>query len=558
MNLKKSVRLMLVMAMFFLAIAGNALLADDNAAAPGAECPKKVAVVVEIVKPSIFRGYQYFSGQGQSEIVAVKSPVAGLISEIKVSEGSLVDAGQDLVVLNAGLNEDLKKFEAAVLKAKKSLAARKNWKDKSEQAIQSAEKDYQKALDLLNEKKAQTNLIVKAPVAGIVHLVKTAGNETAVDGVLLEIANPRQMVFRVSLTPADQGSFSVGDKFFMATNGMSAEIGAEVIAVSDREITFRVNNDSNKIKEGVSYTFMRMKGEYADIIAVPTTAIQKDSLGDFVYVAVKKTAKKMYVTLGDKGEGKTMVKTGLVAGTPCIVSGFECLVDGKKIVIVNQEELVETKAVEKKTQPVEPEVKVEEKKKEEKIESVEENRFRVGLTFERFIINDKNMREFYSNWFQHIPGLEVSYQALDKIDVWFAGKYFSLKQTTEFFGDQVKFTLLPFSLGLRYRPVKSGAFEPFVGAGINVYSYAEKITGTSGLENTSGLAFGFHFQGGTYIYFGDSFLRGIFSNHNRSLLGEIFVKYNIVNKTMAELLPDGTDKLNLSGLEMGIGLVVKF
>jgi hypothetical protein len=32
----------------------------------------------------------------------------------------------------------------------------------------------------------------------------------------------------------------------------------------------------------------------------------------------------------------------------------------------------------------------------------------------------------------------------------------------------------------------------------------------------------------------------------------------MVKKTLAELLPDGTDQLDLGGLEMGVGLVIRF
>ena len=76
----------------------------------------------------------------------------------------------------------------------------------------------------------------------------------------------------------------------------------------------------------------------------PTSAVQKDSLGDFVYVAEKKKAQKLYVILGASRAGKTMILKGLAADTPLIISGFECLADGKKIRIFNQEELAKEKA----------------------------------------------------------------------------------------------------------------------------------------------------------------------------------------------------------------------
>jgi multidrug efflux pump subunit AcrA (membrane-fusion protein)/outer membrane protein W len=553
-----------------------------------AKCPKKVAVVLEAIKATVFLEYQ-FSGQGQAEIVAIKSPVSGLLSEIKVSEGSLVDAGQDLVVLNAGMNEEIKKLETAAVKAKKILTTRQNWKVKNEKAVQAAEKDYQKALDLLNNKKAQTNQIIKAPLAGIVHLVMAVGSETAADALLLEISNPRQMLFQISLTADDKGLLAVGDKFAGTADGSSVKVTAEVIAVSEAQATFRVNNTENQVKEGVTFTFKKPEAEHADAIVIPTSAIQHDSLGDFVYVAEKKKAKKLYVTrgrsragktmilkglatetplIGKSGEGKTMVLKGMSAETPLIVSGFECLTDGKKIRIVNQEELAKEKA-EVVTQVTEKAATQEDNKITEQVVKTEaaeakksnlffKNRFRIGLVFGRFSINDKNLRAFYLNWFKNIPGIELSAHTLYNVDIWLSYKIFSEKQLTTYYGNELKFKLVPLSIGLRYRFPKWRFVEPFVGAGLNLYSYSETISGESDLENTMGKATGFHFQGGAYLDINPAFTRKFSQKHNIFLLGEIFLKYNIVKKTLAEMLPDETDQLDLGGLEVGVGLVVKF
>jgi acetyl/propionyl-CoA carboxylase alpha subunit len=586
MNFKKTcVFLLAVLAMAVLSVA-----ATENLKA---KCPKKVAVVLQTVKAAIFLEYQ-FSGQGQAEIVAVKSPVKGLLSEIKVSEGSLVDAGQDLVVLNAGMSEEIKKQAAETVKMKKILTTRQSWKVKNEKAIKAAAKDYQKALDLLNEKKALANQTVKAPLAGIVHLIKAVGSETAADALLLEISNPRQMLFQISLTASDSGLLAVGEKFTGTTDGYSGEVAAEVIAVSKGQATFRVNNYENQVKEGVTFTFKKLEAEHADAIVIPTSVVQHDSLGDFVYVAEKKKAKKLYVTLGKSRAGKTMVFKGLTADTPLIISGIECLANGKKIRIVNQEELAkektaaqakektevlprkETVATDKEKAEAQAKEKAEvqarkealaiDKEKAEalarlpekeetqtmaplkKIVQPDTTRFRVGLIFGRFTVNDKNLREFYPNWFKNIPGIELSVHTLYNVDVWASYKNYTDTNKTTYYGNEMKFKLVPLSVGLRYRFPKWRFIEPFVGAGLNFYSYKEIISGETDLENTKGTATGFHFQGGAYFHI----------NHFRYLLGEIFLKYNIVKKTLVDLLPDGTDKLDLGGFEMGIGLVAKF
>jgi membrane fusion protein, multidrug efflux system len=555
MNFKKSSRFLLtLLSMFVLSMAApyGTLRAEDNAIPQGTKCPKQVAVVLETVKAGVFMEYQYFSCQGHAEIVPIKSPVNGVLSEIKVSEGSLVDMNQELAVLNAGMSEQVKKLEAAAASAKKTLAARQGWKIKSEKAIESAAKEYQKALDLLNKAKAQVNQVVKAPVAGIVHLVMVAGSQIAADALLLEISNPKQMIFQVPLAAADKGSLAVGNKFIATTEGFSGEVAAEVVAVSDAQVTFRVNNDGNQFREGIRFMFKRLKAEHAEVIIIPSAAVQKDSLGEFIYIAEKKKAKKMYVTIGASSEGKTIVEKGLGAGASLIVSGFDCLVDGKKIRIVNEEDLAKEKAEAltklKEKLITEPEVKTETPTKTKKPFTRIGNQFRVGLIFGRFSINDKNLRAFSGQWFKNIPGIEFSVHTLYNVDVWASYKTYTNNYTTTVYKNETKFKLVPISIGLRYRFPKWRFVEPFVGAGLNFYSFKETISGETDLKDTSDSATGFHFQGGTYLHI----------KHFRNLQGEIFLKYNMVKKTLADALPDGTNKFDLGGFEMGIGLVARF
>jgi hypothetical protein len=142
----------------------------------------------------------------------------------------------------------------------------------------------------------------------------------------------------------------------------------------------------------------------------------------------------------------------------------------------------------------------------------------------------------------------LSVHTIYNIDVWASYKNYAINGKTSEFENDIQFKVIPLSFGLRYRILRSRFIEPFVGAGLNFYSYKETISGETHLEDTKEKANGFHFQGGSYFHF-PSF---------RFLLGEIFLKYNMVKKTLVDLLPDGTNELDLGGLEMGIGVVIKF
>lgn len=559
MNFRKlGIKFLLSVGLLAVGMTGM-LPAEDNTLLSGMECPSKVSVMVETVKAGVFVDYIYLSGQGKAEVVAVVSPVAGTLSEVKVSEGSLVDANQDLVLLNAGMSEELKKLAADVAKAKKVLVARQNWKVKDEKAIQAATRDYQQAQERLEAMRAASDMAVKAPVAGIVHLVVVAQSEVAAGTLLLEISNPKQILFQLPLTDSDKGMVMVGDKFTCSGDGLATEIEAEVVALNDALATFRVNNDSNQVKEGVNYVFKKLKGERADAIVIPSLAVQKDSLGDFVYVVERKRARKTYLTVGAVGAGKAMIEKGLAVGSELIVSGFDCLSDKKRVRIVNAEELAQEKAeakaqlkAEQEKPAVQPEVKVIAPPAEEAPIAAVESRFRAGFTLGRFPINDENFREIYPNWFRNIPGIEFAVNVMPKTDVHAAAKLYMDKETTSFYGYPIKFQIIPLSLGLRYRILKWKFMEPFVGAGLNMYLYSETISGETDLESTSDSAMGFYFTAGSYFDIIALKSNSIF------LLGEFFIKYNIIKKTLAEALPDGSDTFDLGGIEMGIGLGVRF
>lgn len=549
MNLKKAVILSLSTALLFFAVSSAPLRAADDAS-----CPKKAAVLVETVKAGPFMEYLVLTGEGRTEIVIVRSPVAGILSEVKVSEGSLIDADQELVILNAGMNEEIQKLEEAAAKAKKVLTARQGWKEKSEKAIASAEKAYQEARAKLEEKKAQAGMILKAPVAGIARLVLPAGSEIAADTVLLEIANPRRMIFPIA---AKEG-LALGDKLTASSDAVSAELQAEVIFLNAEQAFLAVSNENGQLRDGVRFTFKKLKAELAEVVAVPSAAVQQDSLGEFIYLAEKNRARKMYITVGAASEGRTVITKGLGAGSSLVVSGFECLADGKKLRVVNAEELAKAEAARKEKaaalaekQAAEPQEKPVEAAPQVPAvgkPSFFKDRFRPGLTFGLFTVNDKNLKNFFDSSSKAVPGIELAIRTVRNFDLWVSYKNYNLERNTTYLKDLVEFKLSPLSVGLRYRFARKGLLEPFAGLGVDIYSYKETVGGESSLSDTNESATGFHVQAGAYLHTGLA----------RFLLGEVFAKYNFVKKTLAEQLPDGTDKFDLGGFELGLGIALKF
>jgi biotin carboxyl carrier protein len=210
-----------------------------------AKCPKKAAVVLETAKAENFLEYHYYHLQAQPGTVAVKSAVNGLLAEARIGEGSLVFVGQEILAIETISAEELKKLEADAAAKKKIWTNRLNWKEKSAKAIQAAEKSYQEALALLEEKKVSSRQPIVSPATGTVHFVQDLGSSVVVDAVLLEIANPGRVVYTLAPGGAEGDAFAVGQKY----NGVAENFQglAEVIAVSDGQVTFVVDNASGAL-----------------------------------------------------------------------------------------------------------------------------------------------------------------------------------------------------------------------------------------------------------------------------------------------------------------------
>lgn len=174
-------------------------------------------------------------------------------------------------------------------------------------------------------------------------------------------------------------------------------------------------------------------------------------------------------------------------------------------------------------------------------------RFRVGVYFEGSMLNDDNLTSFFGHSQRNMFGFEGSVHIMYNIDVWASYRLYTDETMTTYYGSQDKFRLNQTSIGVVYRPIVWKVLEPFVGAGLEIYSYSEKVTGgTVNLPDTTGSAVGIHIQGGTYI------------NIIKHLAAKVFIRQNFVKDTLAQAMPDGSTELDLGGTEFGAGLVVIF
>ena len=67
--------------------------------------------------------------------------------------------------------------------------------------------------------------------------------------------------------------------------------------------------------------------------------------------------------------------------------------------------------------------------------------------------------------------------------------------------EEIEFSLLPIVLGARIKLIEIKNLSPYLGAGVDFYSYKEKAR----IGDTSDSTLGYHVEGGCYISFGQRF-----------------------------------------------------
>lgn len=179
-------------------------------------------------------------------------------------------------------------------------------------------------------------------------------------------------------------------------------------------------------------------------------------------------------------------------------------------------------------------------------EEIKQPRFRIGAYFEGYMINDDNLKDFYHHSQINLPGFEASVHTVYNIDVWASVRIYRDEAKTTYYEKTSKFRINAASIGLQYRPIRWKFLEPFVGAGLDLYSYKETVEAGSDISGASGNATGFYVQVGTY------------ANIYKFIALTGFYRYNGVKKTLANPLPDGSKSLDLGGHEFGGGIVLKF
>lgn len=273
---------------------------------------------------------------------SVKARVAAEVREVLVREGETVTAGQILVRM------DTSEFQARVDQAKGNLNAMRAQLDiasknrdnnralldkgfisraafdntASQFAAAQANVDAAHgALDIVQ--KLLNDSVVRAPLSGLVATRNVQpGEKVSIDYKLIDIVNLKKMEVEALVPTSDITQIKSGQIVYLHIEGLANEFIGNVtrinpaIQAGSRSIAIyiQVANPQDMLKVGMFVDAQLVLRSKANVIAIPQTAVHKESSGAYVYALENNLIVRKNITLGQDGQNRETALIEITSG----------------------------------------------------------------------------------------------------------------------------------------------------------------------------------------------------------------------------------------------------
>lgn len=260
---------------------------------------------------------------------SVKARVAAEVREVLVREGESVTAGQILVRM------DTSEFQARVDQAKGNLHAMRAQLDIATKnrdnnralldkgfisraafdntasqfaAAQANVESAQGALDIVQ--KSLNDSVVRAPISGLIAVRNVQpGEKVSIDYKLLDIVNLKKMECEALVPTSDISKIKIGQTVLLHIEGLAEEFIGNVTRINPATqagsrsiaIYIQVANPQDILKVGMFVDAQLVLRTKANVIAIPQTAVHKESSGAYVYALENNFIARKNITLGQDG-----------------------------------------------------------------------------------------------------------------------------------------------------------------------------------------------------------------------------------------------------------------
>ena len=334
--------------------------------------PQRPAPVVS-VKTAIVGPLPYIVvANGEVEAnrtVSVQSLVSGMLTNVAITEGDEVTAGQTLFQIDSRpFSAELDRVRGTLARDEAQLARARGDSTRfaglardgyiTKQQLDQAFTDVNAlgatvAADRAAEQRAQLDLdntTIRAPIGGRTgQLAIKAGNlvRAQADPPLVTINELRPVLVRFSVPERDFAEMrsragldkpltvsvrpNVGDSTHRTTGTLAFINNVVDRATGSVLLKARVSNQDRNLWPGQFVTIGLELSVDRNAVTVPAEAVVTTASGSFVYVVDSGTAKRVGVKVGRQSGGAVKLDSGLVGGEQVIVEGQNKLSDGAKI-----------------------------------------------------------------------------------------------------------------------------------------------------------------------------------------------------------------------------------
>ena len=273
---------------------------------------------------------------------SVKARVAAEVREVLVREGESVTAGQILVRM------DTSEFQARVDQAKGNLHAMRAQLDIATKnrdnnralldkgfisraafdntasqfaAAQANVESAQGALDIVQ--KLLNDSVVRAPISGLIAVRNVQpGEKVSTDYKLLDIVNLKKMECEALVPTSDISKIKIGQSVLLHIEGLTEEFIGNVTRINPATqagsrsiaIYIQVANPQDMLKVGMFVDAQLVLRTKANVIAIPQTAVHKESSGAYVYALENNLIVRKNITLGQEGRSGEIALIEITSG----------------------------------------------------------------------------------------------------------------------------------------------------------------------------------------------------------------------------------------------------
>ena len=303
-------------------------------------------VVVDAVERRAVEDRVTAIGDGRAErSVTVRSEAVGLVTELPVTAGQRVEAGEVVARLDSEAEAIALERAALVLADARADDLRlERLRDRGAVSeVQLREAGLALRTAELGERQARLDLErreVEAPIAGSVGILDVeVGERVAAQDALATITDRSSILIDFRIPERAIGRTELGMPIEVTPLGLrDVTLAGEISAIDtvvDRasrtlRVQGRVGNADDRLRAGMAFSVaLTYAGE--TLMAVDPLALQWSSDGAFVWAVRDGRAERVQVSIRQRDADVVLVEGGLAAGEPVVIEGVQTLRPGAEV-----------------------------------------------------------------------------------------------------------------------------------------------------------------------------------------------------------------------------------